>query len=288
MMTVGVAGLGKMGSAFAQRLLEHGYRVAVWDRSPQRATDLAGAGAVPYDSLGKMAAAVDVAIVSLWGDDVAREVTLGELIPAMHRPQILIEMSTLSPNMYETLETAADKDHLEFVAAPILGNPDAVRAGAATILAGGAPETVERAREILATLGNVTEMNSVRASGFLKLANNTVLGVVAETLGELLAVCDRAGIERDLAVHSLTSAMERIVQQKLQPLLERNSEPRFALSALLKDLQLSRQAAESVHVPTPVLDAVVPEAERAVEDGLGDRDYIVLALERPKQEATAT
>ena len=288
MITVGVAGMGKMGSAFARRLLDHGYHVAVWDRSAQRTGEPAEAGAVPYDSLSKMAAAVDVVIVSLWGDEVAREVTLAQIIPAMHRPQVLVEMSTLSPNMYASLEHSAHEHDLDFVAAPILGNPDAVAAGAGTILAGGPPETVQRVRTILSALGNVTEMNSVRASGFLKLANNTVLGVVAETLGELLAVCDRAGIDRDLAVHSLTSAMSRIVQQKLQPLLERDSEPRFALSALLKDLRLSRQAAESLQVPVPVLDAVVPEAERAVEDGLGDRDYIVLALERPKQEAGAT
>jgi 3-hydroxyisobutyrate dehydrogenase-like beta-hydroxyacid dehydrogenase len=287
-MIVGIAGLGKMGSAFAQRLLEHGYRVSVWDRSPQRAAVLTSAGATPYDSLTKMAASVDVVIVSLWGDDVAREVTLNQIIPAMHPPQVLIEMSTLSPGMYVTLEGAAQEHDVDFVAAPVLGNPDAVRAGALSVLAGGAPESVQRVRDVLAALGNVTEMNSVRASGFLKLANNTVLGVLAETLGELLAFCDRAGIDRDLAVRSLTGSMQRVAQQKLQPLLERNSEPRFTLAALLKDLHLAHQAAESAQVPVPVLDAVVPNAELAVEDGLGDRDYIVLALERPKQQATAT
>lgn len=227
-----------------------------------------------------MIAGVDVIVVSLWGDEVAREVTLAQIIPAMHSSQILIEMSTLSPQMYETLEHAAHERNLAFVAAPVLGNPDAARQGALTVLPGGAQETVRRVRDMLSVLGTIIEMPSVRASGYLKLANNTILGVVAETLGELLELCDRAGIDRDLAVRSLTGAFQRSVQSKLAQLLARDTQPRFALNALLKDLHLTQQAAQSLQIDIPVLDAVVPHAERAQQQGLGDQDYIALALER--------
>jgi 3-hydroxyisobutyrate dehydrogenase-like beta-hydroxyacid dehydrogenase len=70
------------------------------------------------------------------------------------------------------------------------------------------------------------------------------------------------------------------VQQKLPQLLADDTEPRFSLSALLKDLRLSRDAAQSIGVNLPVLEAVVPKAESAEEHGLGNRDYIVLALDR--------
>jgi 3-hydroxyisobutyrate dehydrogenase-like beta-hydroxyacid dehydrogenase len=83
-------------------------------------------------------------------------------------------------------------------------------------------------------------------------------------------------------VQILTGTFQRVVQQKTQPLLARDSQPRFALSALLKDLHLALQAAASVDLKLPVLQAVVPQAEAAVDGGLGDRDYIVLALERPR------
>jgi 3-hydroxyisobutyrate dehydrogenase len=281
-MTIGVVGLGKMGSAFTRRLLSEGYSVSVWDRSAQPREALAAAGAAAYVTLSGLVAKVDVVIVMLWGDEVAREVTLGQVLPALHSGQLLIEMSTLSPGMYETLERAAKSQNVDFVAAPVLGNPDAVRDGALTVLPGGAEQSVQRAHAVLSALGKVIPMPSVRASAYLKLANNTVLGVIAETLGELFELCDRAGIDRDPAVQLLTGTFARAAQQKTQPLLSRDSQPRFALSALLKDLHLAQQAAASVDLSLPVLQAVVPKAEAAVENGLGDRDYIVLALERTR------
>lgn len=118
------------------------------------------------------------------------------------------------------------------------------------------------------------------ASGYLKLADNTVIGVVAETLAELLAMCRQAGLDRRLAVRSLTGAFERSAGSKKQQLLYRDAEPRFSLNALLKDLLLSRDAARSLHVSMPVVDRVLPEVQRAAASGLGNRDYIALALQR--------
>jgi 3-hydroxyisobutyrate dehydrogenase-like beta-hydroxyacid dehydrogenase len=103
MMHVGVVGLGKMGSAIARNLLARGYQVSVWNRSPEPADALAGAGAMRHSSLKELVEAVDTVIVMLWGDDAAREVTLGQVIPAARAPKLVIEMSTLSPAMYERL-----------------------------------------------------------------------------------------------------------------------------------------------------------------------------------------
>jgi 3-hydroxyisobutyrate dehydrogenase-like beta-hydroxyacid dehydrogenase len=118
-----------------------------------------------------------------------------------------------------------------------------------------------------------------RASGYLKLANNTVIGVVATTLAEVLAVCERAGVDRRPAIESITGAFGRIASSKTQQLLDRDSEPRFSLNALLKDLLLAREADQSINVPTPILSCVLPTVEGAAARGLGDRDYIAVALE---------
>lgn len=281
-LRIGIIGLGKMGSAFARRFISQGRTVSVWDRTPQHADALGSDGAKPYASLDEMLQAIDIAIVMLWGDEVAREVTLGQVIPRLQPGQTLVEMSTLSPAMYDTLEQAARSRNIAFVASPVLGNPDVVRDGALTVLAGGEKSAVESVRPILASLGNVVPMPTVRASGYLKLANNVILAVTAETLGELLALCDRAGIDHALAVQMLMGTFERVVKGKEQPLLERDSQPRFALGALYKDLQLARGAAGSLGESMPVFDATISQVERAMQNGLGERDYIVLAIERDK------
>jgi len=281
MMRVGVVGLGKMGSAIARNLLARGYHVSVWNRSRGPVDALVSSGAAPQPSIEELVKAVDAVLISLWGDEAARDVTLGRVIPAARVQQLIIEMSTLSPAMYETLESAASARSVEFLAAPVLGSVNVAQQGSLTILAGGREATFERARPLLDSLGTtVTFTGSAGASGVLKLANNTVIGVVAETLAELLQLCDQAGIDHRLAVESVSGAFARTASSKTQQLLDRDSEPRFSLSALLKDLQLASEAAASLRVPLSILDCVIPAVQRAAASGLGNRDYIALALDR--------
>jgi 3-hydroxyisobutyrate dehydrogenase-like beta-hydroxyacid dehydrogenase len=279
MMHVGVVGLGKMGSAITLDLLARNYQVSVWNRSPKPVETLVERGARRQESLEALVQAVDAVVVMLWGDDAARDVTLGRVIPAARASELIIETSTLSPAMYETLETAARKRDVDFLAAPVLGSVTAAQQGSLTILAGGSQTTFERARPLLDSIGsNATYTGSVRASGYLKLANNTVIGVVADTLTELLALCERGGVDRRLAVESISGAFGRIANSKVQQLLDRDSEPRFSLDALLKDLLLARQAAAAVNVPVPILECVLPRIQSAAQSGLGSRDYIAVAL----------
>jgi 3-hydroxyisobutyrate dehydrogenase-like beta-hydroxyacid dehydrogenase len=224
--------------------------------------------------------AVDTVIVMLWGDDVARDVTLGRVIPAARAHQLVIEMSTLSPAMYETLEKAANARDVEFLAAPVLGSVPSVQDGSLTILPGGPNDTFERARPLLGSLAKtVIYTGSARASAVLKLANNTVIAVVAETLAELLRLCDRGGVDRTLAVELVDAQFGRVATSKRQQLLDRDTQPRFTLDALLKDLLLAREAAKSLQVEMPILDTVLRPIEESSKSGFGDRDYIVVALE---------
>lgn len=288
MMSVGVVGLGKMGSSIARNLIARGYQVSAWNRSRGSVDPLVDFGATPQPSIEELIRAVDAVIISLWGDEAAHDVTLDRVIPAARVQQLIIEMSTLSPAMYETLESAAIEREVEFLAAPVLGSVNAAQQGSLTILAGGRKATFERARPILDSLGTtVTFTGSASASGVLKLANNAIIGVVAETLAELLQLCDRGGIDHRLAVESLSGAFARIASSKTQQLMDRDSEPRFSLNALLKDLQLALEAADSLSVPLSILDCVVPAVQRAEASGLGDRDYIALALERTRPVSSA-
>jgi 3-hydroxyisobutyrate dehydrogenase len=278
-MRVGVAGLGKMGSAFAENLIARGNQVRVWDRSPDRALPLVTRGAEAAATPEALVVGMDAILIMLWDDDVAREISLGRIIPAASPPTIVIEMSTLSPGLYRTLGQAAEHKNLEFLACPVLGSVDLAREGKLTVLASGAETTFQKARELLGALGTtVTYVGTVGTSGFLKLANNAIIGIVAESLRELLQLCERAGIDESLTVDSLTGAFGRIASSKIAQLHEHDTRPRFALGALYKDLLLARVAGASVDVALPLLDTVIPAVEEGIDAGLRERDYIALAL----------
>lgn len=281
-MHVGIAGTGKMGSAIARNLLDRGYRVSVWniDRAPME--PLVAAGAAPFDDVESLVTGVDAVVAMLWDDDVARKISLGRIIPAARGGQLVIESTTLSPQMYESLAEAAARSGVDFLACPVIGSVDGARTGALTLYPGGREQAFEHARELLGAMGSTIKFTgSPAASGHLKLASNCVLAVVAGSLGELLGVLARAGVERSLAVETLVYMLERAATKR-QQLQENDTQPRFSASALSKDLLLARAAREGLQVDAPLMDCALAEFEKAIATGVGNEDYIAaaLALER--------
>jgi len=267
-----------MGSSIARNLLERGYRVSVWNRNSGPAEALVPAGAVRCDDIPALVVSVDAVIAMLWDDAVAREISLGQIIPAARSDQLVIESSTLSPEMYQTLAQAATQRGVDFLACPVVGSIDSARAGTLTLFPGGSEVAFERARELLGALGStITFTGSPAASGLLKLASNAVLGVIADSIGELLEITEGGGVERNLVIDTVVRAFER-AGGKRQQLVDRDTEPRFSAAALLKDLRLAKGVRERLGVEAPVMDCVLAEYERAIASGLGDQDYIGVAL----------
>ena len=126
-----------MGSAFAENLIARGYQVRVWDRVHDRIAALVGLGAEAAATPEALVIGMDAVLVMLWDDAVAKEISLGRIIPAASPPTLVIEMSTLSPGLYQTLGQAAERKGLDFLACPVLGSVDLARAGKLTVLASG-------------------------------------------------------------------------------------------------------------------------------------------------------
>src|SRR5690348_7766414 len=102
-MHVGVAGTGKMGSAIALNLLDRGFSVSAWNIDRSMMDTVIAAGATPVENLEPMVAGVDAVVAMLWDDEVAREISLGRIIPAARKGLLVIESTTPSPHMYELL-----------------------------------------------------------------------------------------------------------------------------------------------------------------------------------------
>jgi len=108
-----------------------------------------------------------------------------------------------------------------------------------------------------------------------------MLGVIADSIGELLGIMGRAGVDRSLAIDTLVYMLERVASKR-QQLIERDTKPRFSANALLKDLRLAQAARQKFDAHAPLMDHVLAEFESVVETGVGNEDYIAvgLALER--------
>jgi len=275
---VGIAGTGKMGTAMACNLLDRGHSVSVWNVDPGMTEAAVNAGAAPFETLESLVESVDVTIVMLWDDDVAREISLARIIPAARDGQLIIESTTLSPQMYEELAAAAARRGVSFLACPVIGSVDGARGGSLSLFPGGTTDAFERGRELLNAMGSsVTFTGSPAASGHLKLASNCMLAVLAESIGELLGTMGRARVDRTLAVETLVYMLQRVAS-KQQQLVERDTRARFSANALVKDLRLAHAARQALQIHAPVTDLASIEFERAVATGLGGEDYIAVGL----------
>ena len=277
-MHVGIVGTGKMGSANARNLLDRGYRVSVWNIERGPMEPLVAVGATPFEDLRSLVESVDAAIATLWDDEVAREVSLGQIIPAARKGELFIEMSTLSPQMYEVLAEAAARRGVYFLASPVLGSVDNARSGTLTLFPGGSNEAFVLGKELLSAIGSTIRFTgSPAASGHLKLASNCMRAVVADSLGELLRITGRAGVDRSLVIETLMNALER-AGSKRQQLIDGDTKPRFSAGALLKDLRLAGGVRQNLGIDSPVMDSVLAEFEGTVKRGIADDDYIAAAL----------
>jgi 3-hydroxyisobutyrate dehydrogenase-like beta-hydroxyacid dehydrogenase len=205
---VGVVGLGHMGHAFAVNLVEDGYEVLAYDRDPKRAAALTGAR--PAAGFADLAAC-DVVLTSLPDDDALAAVALGSegLARFLAPGAVHISTSTVSPDISRRVAEEHARHRQDYVAAPVLGNPDFARERKLFVLAGGARSAVEKVRPLLERLGQRLFMigEDAASANLMKLAANALTATTLECMGEVLALLRKGGIDRHLAYDVLTNSL---------------------------------------------------------------------------------
>jgi 3-hydroxyisobutyrate dehydrogenase-like beta-hydroxyacid dehydrogenase len=191
---VGAVGLGHMGHAFAVNLIEDGYQVFAYDRNPKRAEALTGASAAAR--LADLAHC-DVVLTSLPDDDALAEVTLGPegLVSILTPGAVHISTSTVSPDISGRVAEEHARHQQDYVAAPVLGNPDFARERKLFVLAAGPRSALEKVRPLLERLGQrlfVIGENAALAN-LMKLGANVLTATTLECMGEVLALLRKAG-----------------------------------------------------------------------------------------------
>jgi len=257
-MKVGFIGLGNMGSAMAANLLRAGHEMTVFNRSPEKRRALIDLGARGAETVAE-ACSGEVVITMLADDSALRRVTLGEagILDTLGRGATHISMSTVSVELTRDLTQAHEQAGQEFVAAPVFGRPEAAAAAKLFILVAGPAAAVRICQPLLDAMGQRTfPLGTEPATASLaKLAGNFMIAATIETLGEVLSLVGKGGIEPGTFVDLLTSTLfpapayrtygALIAESKFQP-------AGFAAPLGHKDVRLLLAAAESLRVPMPI------------------------------------
>jgi 3-hydroxyisobutyrate dehydrogenase-like beta-hydroxyacid dehydrogenase len=279
---VGVVGLGHMGHAFAVNLVEDGYQVLAYDRDPKRAAALTGAR--PAAGFADLAAC-DVVLTSLPDDDALAAVALGgEGLARILAPgAVHISTSTVSPDISRRVAEEHVRHRQDYVAAPVLGNPDFARERKLFVLAGGTRSAVEKVRPLLERLGQRLFIigEDAASANLMKLAANALTATTLECMGEVLALLRKGGIDRHLAYDVLTNSLfdSRVHKTYGGKIVdERYTPPGFAVPLATKDLRLALAAAEKSQVPMPAASLVHDHLVELTTRGWAELDWSALGL----------
>jgi 3-hydroxyisobutyrate dehydrogenase-like beta-hydroxyacid dehydrogenase len=256
----GFIGLGNMGSRIAQRLLDHGYQVSVYDRNRVQTGAVVAHGGVAAKNILELAHTSDVVLSCLTNDEAVQNVYTGpEGVFAGARPgTVVLEMSTISPESSRELHKLGAGSGVEALDVAISGSTPAAEAGTVTLLVGGNRDLFEAAEPIFQAIAKQYFLLGGPGSGTaMKLVVNTLLGVGMQAIAESVVLGEKSGLDRDrlLEVLSKTAVVAPAHVGKLARLAINDYSPQFPLRLMHKDFQLILEAAAEVHVPMPATEA---------------------------------
>lgn len=277
---VGMVGLGEMGSAFVERLLDAKIAVTGWNRTKSKAEPLIAKGMAWADSPRAVAAASDVVLTMLTNDHALTACAEGgDGILAAIRGKTLVEMSTVGTAHVQALAEKTSAAGGTLLDAPVLGSQVSVRTGKLLIMVGGDPAALERVRPVLEAIGpKVFHVGNVGQAKTMKIALNLQLSTQILALSEGLLLAVKSGIPRDVALDiMLSGATASPMLQYRAPLIkEQPQKAWFDCTMMQKDVDLALQLGEKLGVPLPTTATTSAWLTAARGQGLAHHDFSIL------------
>lgn len=279
---IGFYGLGIMGSRMAANLARGGFALTVATHTPGKAaTWAADHGADHADTPSALAEACDVLITMVVDGAQVRDVLLG-VDGAVHGAReglLCVDMSTIAPADTTAIGAELAARGVRFVDAPVTGSSPRAEDGTLTIMCGGAPDDVERARPALDAMGSlVVHVGPLGAGETLKVVNNAMAAANAAVLAEALVVASAAGVDLDAfeQVVGAGSGGSAMLALKAGPMRAHDYTTLFKTDHMLKDVGFCLEEAASAGVPFPSAAHAGELLAAATARGFGEADFAAL------------
>jgi 3-hydroxyisobutyrate dehydrogenase-like beta-hydroxyacid dehydrogenase len=283
-MKIGWIGLGKMGMPMSKRVEAGGHTVTAFARNAASAGKAKAAGYAAVLSMAELAGASEVVISSITDDAALHETVSAEgaLASYLGRGQTYIDTSTVSPEASAEVARLLAARNVVYLRAPVSGSTAMAAAGALTTMVSGPRDQFERMAPLFETYTKVRLwLGESEQARFMKLAVNSTLAAMSPLLAEALAFTRKGGISLAdaLEVYSKSAVAMPLLEYKRATILEGTYDPAFAVSQMMKDLDIALSVGRQMHLPLPLASQVRQQYEAAYLHGNGERDIFVLVKE---------
>ena len=285
-MKLGFIGLGNLGTPIAENLLSNTKQLYVYNRTASKAKGLIENGAVACGSIKELASLSDI-VFSIVSDDAAlKQVTSGDegIASNLKRGGLHVSISTILPATAKEL-TIVHQQHMNYyIASPVMGRPEAARAGKLNFLIAGDQTGVEKVKPLLQKAGGVAvwEFGDEPAmASIAKLCSNFLIVSAIEAMAEGIQLARKSGLDATRWMNMLTQSLfsapiyinygNLLLKEAYQP-------PGFTLRLGLKDVNLMMEQASSVDAKMPIGRLVHKQFRDSVDNGLAEYDWTAIAL----------
>jgi 2-hydroxy-3-oxopropionate reductase len=274
-------GLGVMGLPMACNLLKAGHRVTGFNRSLEKTDKLVSAGGIKATSVADALDGAEVVVTMLPDSpDVAAVYTDPEgVLERAPQGALLIEMSTIRPDVALDLHQKAASAGLRMIDAPVSGGQQGAIEGSLSIMCGGTQETVDAARPVLNAIGStVVRVGGPGSGQTVKAANQLLVAGTIELVAEAMVFLDAFEVDLRPALAVLNGGLagNTILSRKAESMVRGDFTPGFRVDLHHKDLGIYREAARDQGVFSP-LGAAVTELMAALRNtGSGGLDHTAL------------
>jgi 3-hydroxyisobutyrate dehydrogenase-like beta-hydroxyacid dehydrogenase len=280
---IGFAGIGRMGLPMARNVLDAGFPLTVFNRTPERCSPLVEAGATLAATPADLARASDVVITMVADGDAVRALLDGSdgLLAGADPGLVLVEMSTIGPLAAREVAGHCAEHGVAMIDAPVSGSIAVATAGELTILAGGEEAALERARPALDAMSKtVLYLGPSGAGAAIKLSINLIIGATVQSVSEALVVAEASGIDREAAYDAIAASVvgSTFVDYKREAWLDPDgTATAFTLDLMRKDLELALELGAATDVPMLATSAAANGTTLAIGLEGGDQDQVRVA-----------
>ncbi len=281
-MKVGFVGLGAMGQLIVPRLMDAGHDVTGWNRSREKAEPLIKAGMRWADTPRAVAQNSEIVFSIVTDSKAVRDVALGPdgVVSGIARNAIYIDMSTIEPEESCSVADAFKTAGAIMLDGPLSGSPVTVKAGQASIMIGGDEQAFERAKPVLLAIGpKVTRIGGNGLACQMKIAVNLLLMVEIVCFGEAVALAEKGGVARDVAVDAiLKSVAASPVIGYRGPFILEGKMPEVPLADVTlqqKDMLLALNLGRRLGSPVPLAAAANEMMNACRGLGIDHNDFVV-------------
>jgi glyoxylate/succinic semialdehyde reductase len=278
MQTFGFLGLGIMGSPMAQNLLKAGFKVTVWNRSPEKSAELAALGATVAGSPAEVTSSCGITFAMLADPAAAHAVCFGPngALAGIGSGRGYVDMSTVDAATSQEIGEAIAARGGRFLEAPVSGSKKPAQDGTLIILAAGDRGLFDEALPCLEKMGKkCLFLGELGQGAQMKLVVNMVMGGMMTVFCEALALAGKAGLAGSdlLEVLDAGALANPMFKMKGAQIAQGTFDPAFPLKHMQKDLRLALALGDSLDQPLFSAAAANESFKKAKALGLSDQDF---------------